>query len=148
MLQDLHSNAYTFQVGWNPTTYPGARTKRPAANRWRGSWALEGRYTTFQKDAHTLQVDPVPGDSTTIQQLVASSSNSLAALVGGQVVPGLYISSQLSPGLELNTTDIVRDGNGQNAYIGITVAPASINGPIKVWGLLEWPRMLEVECLE
>ena len=67
----------------------------------------------------------------TIDQIVNATENSVAAIVGGQVVPGYYPSSRLQPGVVLNTTDQIQQ-NGQRAYIEIHVAPASVDGPIQV----------------
>ena len=69
--------------------------------------------------------------SATISQIAAASPNSLAALVGGQVVPGYYTSAQLTPGTVLNTTDKVKDGAG-STVVSVTVDPASVNGPVQV----------------
>ena len=69
--------------------------------------------------------------SATISQIAAASPNSLAALVGGQVVPGYHPSAQLTPGAVLNTTDKVNDGNG-STVVSVTVDPASVNGPVQV----------------
>ena len=69
--------------------------------------------------------------SATINQIAAASPNSLAALVGGQVVPEYYPTAKLTPGTELNTTDKVKNGNG-STVISVTVDPASVNGPVQV----------------
>lgn len=69
--------------------------------------------------------------SASVDQLTKATQNSLAAIVGGQVVYGYYPSEKLQSGIQLNTTDQIRR-NGVAQSIPLTVAPDSVDGPIQV----------------